>query len=63
MTEMHLAFIIMRKYDLQLNDYFCSNEITIAIVLNIAKQLLLALQLVHETGFVYNDLKMENIMI
>jgi hypothetical protein len=35
--ETHLGFIIMRKYDLELNDYFQENNITISGVLSIAK--------------------------
>ena len=57
-----MGFIIMRKYELQLNDFLKisthHNDLLI-----ISAQIIQALKLVHETGYVYNDLRMENIMI
>lgn len=52
----------MHKYEQNLCDYFKQGR-PITDILDICSQLISALQTLHETGHVYNDLKLENIMI
>ena len=57
-----LSFIILRKYEQDLQDYFKQDR-PITDVFDISRQLVVALRTLHKTGYVYNDLKMENVMI
>jgi serine/threonine protein kinase len=55
--------MVMKKYNMPLVDYLSYNDVSMKKVLLFAKEMISAFKYVHETGFVYNNLKMENIMI
>lgn len=54
----------MPKYEINLRDQLkCSNTIDTDMIFDLGCQLLDAFECLHEAGYVYNDLKPENIMI
>lgn len=58
------AYYIMPKYQLSLEQYFESaNRPDIQQRLDIACQLLEIFKIVHKSGIIYNDLKLQNVMI
>lgn len=58
------AYYVMPKYQMSLEQYFESaNRPDINLRLEISLQLLEIFKMVHKSGTIYNDLKMQNIMI
>lgn len=53
----------MRKYDKELGDYLEECAPTMFTIMSVIRELIVAISLVHESGHVYNDIKMENVMI
>lgn len=58
-----MHYVIMPKYAMNLSNLFENEQFSKAASLSLGKQLLDALEEIHETGYVYNDLKLENLMI
>ena len=55
---------MMKRYEMNLFQYFQKvKRVTTKEILFIVRQLIEGLEVVHETGFVYNDLKLDNIMV
>ena len=55
---------MLKKYKLNLSEFFETNDqMTEESILNIMTSIIIALEIVHNTGYVYNDLKLDNIMI
>ena len=53
----------MEKYICDLDHYLECCGISVKKTLKIVKELIIALKLIHETGYCYNDIKPENIMV
>jgi serine/threonine protein kinase len=58
------GFYVMPKYDINLRDFLkLSEKVDTDMIFDMGCQLLDAFEALHEAGYVYNDLKPENIMI
>ena len=54
----------MKKYECSLYQYYkLVEEIPIHTVLKITRDVIFALSIVHKSGHIYNDLKLENVMV
>ena len=54
----------MTKYDCNLSDFMETWEsMSIYSVTGMIKELIIALEIIHNSGYVYNDLRLENIML
>ena len=54
----------MKQYNQNLGGYLQKlNEISANLLINIMSQILCALKIVHESGYIYNNLKLQNIII
>ena len=54
----------MQKYNLNMIQYFIQNkQVSVINLLKICKSVLKAFEIIHDAGYVYNNLKFENIMI
>lgn len=63
-TDASVCFYVMKQFDQNLEQYFSTqNTLSTKMVFSIVKKLIDAIQVVHEAGYVYNDIKLENIMI
>ena len=62
---MPLTFYIMPRYGLNLQQILdkCEAKLPEASIYQIGLSLLNTLELIHNSGFVYNDLKPDNILI
>ncbi len=58
-------YIVMPRYGKNLSDFFLENELnfSLATILDIGQRVLQQLQAVHRAGYIYNDLKPDNIML
>ena len=59
------SFMIMPRYGMNLHQYFetCGKEFSDHTVVAIGTSLLSSLSMLHKTGYVYNDLKPDNILL
>ena len=59
------AWVIMPRYGTNLQDYFekVDHNLSKSSIYKIGKSLLKMLETTHEAGYVYNDLKLDNIMV
>lgn len=59
------AYIIMPRYGKTLENYFYKVDLKLSniSVYNIGIQILNNLEIIHKAGYVYNDLKLDNIML
>ena len=59
------SFILMEKLGKSLEEYFTEGGKTFSIktICQVGVRLLNALKMLHEIGFVHNDIKLENIMV
>ena len=53
----------MKEFELGLDEYLKVSNKNILTFIHIIRELIIALSLIHDTGYVYNDLKVENIMM
>jgi serine/threonine protein kinase len=60
-----MAYMIIPRYGMNLDDYFMKMKYTWSrdTVLDLATSVLSALEHIHGTGHVFNDLKLDNIMV
>ena len=59
-----VCFYVMKKYQQNLDEFFSQqNNLSTKFVFKTIKKILEALEAVHEAGYVYNDIKLENVMI
>ena len=58
------SYTVIQRYQSDLYDYFKNQtQIEELDVFDIVVQLIQAVQLLHEAGYVHNDIKLDNIMI
>jgi serine/threonine protein kinase len=59
------SFIVMEKLGKSLQDLFSEGGKTFSIktICQIGVKLLNSLKLLHEVGFIHNDIKLENVMV
>lgn len=56
----------MKKYDENLFEYYLSKnrtKIDFKMTIHFIKEVLFGLQIIHASGYVHNDLKLQNIML
>lgn len=58
-----LSYMIIPRYEMNLENLFANVKINQQQILILALQLLTILEQIHIGGYVYNDLKLDNIMI
>ena len=59
-----LGYFIMRRYEQNLETYVCNHEhLSVSLLLEIHLQLVNSFQIISHAGLVFNDLKLQNIMI
>lgn len=59
-----LGYFIMRRYDQNLEKFVCkSKNLHLRTLLDIHLQLIYSFQIISHAGLVFNDLKLQNIMI
>mmetsp|Transcript_37766 Transcript_37766/g.57823 ORF Transcript_37766/g.57823 Transcript_37766/m.57823 type:complete len:136 (+) Transcript_37766:384-791(+) len=59
------AYIIMPRYGKNLSNFLIKNELdlSVASIIDLGRRVLQQLKAVHKAGYVYNDLKPDNIML
>ena len=64
MKPIQVSLMRMTKYDVNLSDYMDTWEsLSLFSITGIMKDLIVALEIIHDCGYVYNDLRLENIML
>ena len=60
-----VSFIIMKKYECNLLQYVNAHENSLKLkqIASIIQQILLGLEIIHQSGYIHNDLKLENLML
>jgi serine/threonine protein kinase len=59
------SFLIMRRYDMDLMECYktLENGTKFENTMHFAREILLGFQIIHNAGYVYNDLTPKNIMV
>ena len=56
-------YFVMQRYEKTLHQLFFNKKMSSYDIIDISIQMLKVLEIMHESGYVHNDLKLDNIMI